>query len=212
MSGTKCRVEYGTKKWPTKLKSSDWGTNYDTLTTFAARKTKKEYGKEFHLEIDGNPITSKEKFASIMKSKSGQQDIRFNVKVKSVYNIAQIKNINIYVTYNVKVVVLFLFCFVLFDQDGKIPDERNRIKCLISYENSKFEWYYEKDENDDDDENHKINYNKFISFLSKKTKSDKHSMKIYHLDNEGDATDDGDDVGEANEFGMYFDDDEDKIK
>ena len=82
MSWTKCKVEYGTKKWPTNLKSSNWDENYNTLTAFAVKKTKKEYGKEFHLEIDGNAITSKKQFAAIMKNKSIKGSIRFVVKVK----------------------------------------------------------------------------------------------------------------------------------
>ena len=82
MSGTKCKVEYGSRKWPTKLKSSDWGENYDVVTAFAAKKTKKKYGTDFHLEIDDNPICSKESFIDGMKNKQGQSNIRFIVKVK----------------------------------------------------------------------------------------------------------------------------------
>ena len=82
MSGTICKVEYGTRKpWPIKLKSTDCGENYDALTAFAARKTKKKYGTEFHLEIDGNPICSKESLAAAMKNKQGESTIRFTVKV-----------------------------------------------------------------------------------------------------------------------------------
>ena len=39
MSGTICKVEYGTRKpWPIKLKSTDCGENYDALTAFAVSK------------------------------------------------------------------------------------------------------------------------------------------------------------------------------
>ena len=81
MIATKCRVEHGTKKWPMKLKSTSWGENYDSLTAFAVRKIKREYGTEFYLEIDGNPIRSKKSFSSLMKNKQGESNIRFIAKV-----------------------------------------------------------------------------------------------------------------------------------
>ena len=100
----------------------------------------------------------------------------------------------------------FVLFVCLFDQDVEIAGEDHEIKCLISYENTKFEWYYEKHEDDGDDKNHKINYDKFILFLSNKTKRDENSMKIYHLDKEGDDTDDGDIIDDCGDFELYFED------
>lgn len=50
-----------------RLKLSDWDVNYNQLIAFASKKTKKVYGTDFHLEMDDNPICSKEKFDSLME-------------------------------------------------------------------------------------------------------------------------------------------------
>ena len=82
MSTLKCILVYGNKKFTKKLNSSDWHQNYLTVTTLCGKKTQKKYGKEVHIEIDGTPIISKEQFAGVMESKSGQTQVHITIKVK----------------------------------------------------------------------------------------------------------------------------------
>ena len=84
MSIQKCRLVYGTKKYTTRLKSSDWQQNYQTVISVCSKKTQKEYGKEVHIEIDGAPIISKEQFAAVMQSKSGESEVNVTIKVKEL--------------------------------------------------------------------------------------------------------------------------------
>ena len=74
------------------------------------------------------------------------------------------------------------------------------IKCSIMCGNKKLEWVFEKK-----DKNTSMNYDAFISFLSQKTGvSDATSMDIYHMDNESDATSNGDAIKDCDDFGGHF--------
>ena len=94
-------------------------------------------------------------------------------------------------------------------EEGKTPGDG--IECLITCGEEKFEWFFEKDE--DDEKNNSVNYDTFISFLSKKTGvSDVASVDIYCMDNESDATSNGDLIEACDDFGRCFDDDDDADK
>ena len=82
MSVLRCKLVYGDKKYSTRLKSSDLNENYQALINFCDKKTKKEYGKDVYIEVDGIPIGSKETFASVVQKKIGQSEINMTIKVR----------------------------------------------------------------------------------------------------------------------------------
>ena len=60
-----------------------------------------------------------------------------------------------------------------------------------------------------DNLNQSKNYDEFVQFLSNETNENVNDMNIYHLDSEGDDTDDGDIIDDGGDFEQYFDDDDD---
>ena len=72
------------------------------------------------------------------------------------------------------------------------------------------EWFYEKrDTKEKHNLNESENYDKFVEFLANETNENVNDMNIYHLDSEGDDTDDGDIIDDCGDFEQYFDDHDD---
>ena len=71
------------------LKSANWDENYQTIVDFCTKKTKKEYGKDFHIEIGNEIITSKDTFVSVMTKCSDKSPIIIAVKVCVCHIFAQ---------------------------------------------------------------------------------------------------------------------------
>ena len=86
-------------------------------------------------------------------------------------------------------------------------EEEINVECSIACRDETISWYYLKDIRKGDDENYTINHDNFISFLSKTTNSGNvNDMKIYHVDNKDTPTEDGSEIEDAGDFGIYFDD------
>ena len=84
MSKLKCKIHVGSKSFTKTLKSLDWDENYKVIVDLCNKKTKKEYGKDFHIEIENEAITSKRTFASVMKANIDKATISICVKVSFV--------------------------------------------------------------------------------------------------------------------------------
>ena len=84
MSKIKCKIQVGSKRFTKTLKSLDWDENYKVIVDLCNKKTKKEYGKDFHIEIENETITSKEIFVSVLKKNIDKESISIVVKVSFV--------------------------------------------------------------------------------------------------------------------------------